>query len=402
MRNTQRIIEFIKKWENKLPNHEIIYDYKNFCKNLLYEDEEIVFKITNILKNNISLWAKQNSPVYFNHQGIIQKEDLLNKEQWYTELFAPQSKPMATNGSTTGFAFSYLRWDPFLYFIEGENHYDLILDEFNIQDNFNLLYFIPNDLQSNKFIEIRENSGNFMEHHGTKRKATTHIVNIQKSKKNEEEFFIYLFEYLKQNKIDVILTTGPNIYDFCNYIRKFKIKHKICNLLSNTNEFLLSSDVAFLTENKFVDNVCDHMRCWDGGASFFTCKEKNYHLMDNLSWCEEVDTKLISTDYFSFPSPFVNYWNGDYCKIDNKYQRCDCGRLYRDFEFLENRPFSLKGMCLKDIKDKIKEMDIQGITQARCSVDSIDIISNKELSEQEKLMIRNITNKFKFNFIKEG
>jgi hypothetical protein len=187
----------------------------------------------------------------------------------------------------------------------------------------------------------------------------------------------------------------------CNYIKKYKVKHKIANLLSNTNERFLPNDAYFLINNNYFDHVCDHMRCWDGGASFFTCKEKNYHLMDNLSWCEEVDTKLVSTDYFALSSPFIRYWNGDYCKIDNVYQRCDCGRLYRDFEFLENRPFSLKGMCLKDIKDSIKEMNIQGITQARCSVNSIDIISNKELLEEEKSMIRNITDRFTFNFLVE-
>lgn len=398
MRNSQRIIEFIKNWENKLPNFNILYDYKSFCKDLLYEEEEIIYKVTNLLKKNISLWAKQSSPVYLNHQGIIQKEDLLNKEKWYTDLFAPQSKPMATNGSTTGMAFSYLRWDPFLYFIEGENHYDLILDEFDVQDNFNILYFIPNDLKSNSSIEIRNNSPNFMEHHGTKRKAITHIVNIQKSKQNNEEFFKYLFQYLEKNKIDVILATGPNINDICKYIKKLNYNKKLCDLLSNTNEFLLKSDINFLIENNLVDNICNHMRCWDGGASFFTCKEKNYHLMDNLSWCEEMDTKLISTDYFSFPCPFVNYWNGDYCKIDKKYKRCDCGRLYREFEFLENRPFSLKGICLKEIQDKINNLNISEIKQIRCDSKKLKVISTKELSNYDKERVKKTTNKFNFEF----
>lgn len=397
MRNSQRIKSFLEKWKSDLPNFNILYDYKEFCKNLLYEDEELVIEVLNLLKNNISLWAKQNSKVYFNHQGIIQKENLLNKDMWYTELFTPQSKPMSTNGSTTGVHFNYLRWDTFLYFIEGENHYDLILDEFNIKNNFNILYFIPNNLNSDKFIEIRKNSPNFMEHHGIKRKAITHIVNIQKYKENEEEFFDYFFNYLNEYKLDVILATGPNINSICKYIKKNQYNQKICNLLSNTNEFLLSSDINFLL-NKFVNNICNHMRCWDGGASFFTCKEKNYHLMDNLSWCEEIERKLISTDYFSFPSPFVNYWNGDYCKIENKYQRCDCGRLYREFEFLENRPFSLKGICLKEIQEKIKKLNIKEINQVKCDSKKLKIISTKELSNYDKERIKQSTNKFEFEF----
>ena len=42
------------------------------------------------------------------------------------------------------------------------------------------------------------------------------------------------------------------------------------------------------------------MRCWDGGATFLTCKDNNYHVLDNLSYCYEKENKLISTDYFSF------------------------------------------------------------------------------------------------------
>jgi hypothetical protein len=131
------------------------------------------------------------------------------------------------------------------------------------------------------------------------------------------------------------------------------------------------------------------MRCWDGGATFFTCKHQNYHLLDNLCWCDEKNKKLISTDYFSFPSPFVDYWNGDLCRLKNEYQRCDCGRLYRDFEFLENRPFSIKGRNILEIKEKIKQYKIK---EVRCSMmlgeSFLEIVTSRELCEKSKKKIK--------------
>ena len=150
-----------------------------------------------------------------------------------------------------------------------------------------------------------------------------------------------------------------------------------------------------------ADHVCDHMRCWDGGATFFTCKYKNYHLLDNLSWCEEADGKLISTDYFSIPSPFVRYWNGDMCSISKSYKRCECGRLYREFEFLENRPFSMKGTCLQDLKCRIAKINSKCIKQVRCGLNTIDIISSEEIPEGQRGEISKITDIFEFRFIVE-
>lgn len=402
MRNTQAIIEFLNKWKNNLPNPNVLYDYKPLCRNLLYEDEEIIRKVINLLRKNVELWAYEKTKVYPEHRyEIIYKEKLLNNSDWHVADMLSESAQMATNGSTTGKPFSYLRWEPFLYFIEGENHYDLILDEFEIKPNFDILYFIPNNIQSEDFISLKLDSTNFMEHHGTKRKARTHMVNISKFNEKTEEFFKFLFEYLQKYKMDVILATGPNINSMCHYIRKLNFKQKVCNLLSNTNEFLLADDINFLFSENCVSNICDHMRCWDGGASFFTCKHKNYHIMDNLSWCEEVDEKLVSTDYFSFACPFINYWNGDYCKLDNNYSRCDCGRLYREFAFLENRPFSLKGMCLREIQDQIKSLNINKIKQVKCGVDKLRVFSYAALSNEEKQKINSVTNKFEFEFIVE-
>jgi hypothetical protein len=113
--------------------------------------------------------------------------------------------------------------------------------------------------------------------------------------------------------------------------------------------------------------------------------------MDNLSWCIEKNNKLISTDYFSLASPFVNYWNGDLCKIDNNYKRCDCGRLYRDFEFLENRPFLIKGRNIIRIKEELSRFN--SIKEVRCSKNYLELVSNEEIGLSNQKTIETIINK---------
>ena len=55
LRNTQAVKDFIYKWRHaQFPSKEILYDYKPICKNLLYEDEDIVLETKEILVNNIT------------------------------------------------------------------------------------------------------------------------------------------------------------------------------------------------------------------------------------------------------------------------------------------------------------------------------------------------------------
>ena len=164
----------------------------------------------------------------------------------------------------------------------------------------------------------------------------------------------------------------------------------------------MPSDAKFLfLDNGYFDDACDHMRCWDGGATFYTCKHRNYHLMDNLAWVEEVDGRMICTDYFNLASPFVRYWNGDYCKIGKEYRRCECGRLYREFEFMQSRPFSLKGVCMKEIKDGLKVLGIPGIKEVRCSQSHLDVVSVVPISQEDRLKIASLSDKFPFRFLTE-
>jgi len=405
MRNTQAVKDFLFKWTHEaLPSKQMLYDYKPICKNLLFEEEWLVVEVLRLLKMNITLWAKSNSPIYSTGKDIVSKQDLLDKSLWYVNGFENEIGYMATSGSTTGEPFQYLRWDPFLYFIEAENHYDMILEEFEISENPKILFFFNSPMfDPQQKVTVRSDSENFMDHHGKSRKAEVHYINFIEYTKNPTLYTSEIVSYMAKNPMDVIFAPGPAINSICSCVKKIPNrfgKYHFCKLLSNSNEFLMKKDADFLLDG-WIDNICDHMRSWDGGSTFFTCKHKRYHLLDNLSWSEDVDGMLVSTDYFSLPSPFVRYWNGDYCRISEGYSRCECGRLYRDFEFLENRPFSLKGVSLKELRKAINDLQIDGLKQVRCGLNTIDVVSSAPLPDHQRLAITNTSDKFVFRFISE-
>lgn len=407
MRHTQKIEQFIQKWKSHSePSAKILYDYKPICRDLLLHEEGLVQQTIDILRRNISTWADKHSEIYKTkkHLAFLGKVDLVDKSKWYVDCMRAESMPMKSSGSTTGEGFEYLRWEPFLYFIEGENHYDLVLDEYGIRDRPHIMYLFKSSFgEGSRYVNVTSESKNFMEHHGTRRTASVHYANTKFQKEKEEMFGRYLIRYLGTKNIDVIFAPGPQIKKLCSYARKENYKGKLCSLLSNSNEKLLQEDADFLLGNGLVSHICDHMRCWDGGASFFTCRDGNCHIMDNLSWCVEVDGKLVSTDYFSLTCPFVNYWNGDRCQMGDKYSRCSCGRLYRDFKFLENRPFAIKGHSINEYKRRLMEAGLTEIKQVNCGFDFIEVISNKELGEARASVVKDIfkSHKLKFKVVRD-
>jgi hypothetical protein len=372
---------------------------------LMFKDESYVRKATRALRANIEGWAKSRCPRYPVEKLFVSKEDLLDKEVWYVERTMHESMEVSTTGSTTGLPFKYMRWHPAFHKIEWDYHYNLVLDEFGVSDSPNILYFFSDHYKKDGSKPIACFGGRSdlaMNNHGSSRSPIIHYVNFAMYQKNNEEFFRYLFDYVQHNNIDVFFTSPPQISSMCNYIKKLGVKHRIGGLLSSTGDRILPADAHFLfIEHNYFDHICDHMRCWDGGATFYTCRHRNYHLMDNLSWVEEVEGKMVCTDYFNLASPFVRYWNGDYCRVSKEYNRCECGRLYREFEFLESRPFSLKGVCMSDIKKAIKALDISGIREVRCSSSHLDVVSVRELSDEEKAKISAVTCQFRMGFLVE-
>jgi len=403
MRNTQELTEFVEKWKGEcLPSKEMLHDYFPLCRWVMYQEEELVREVVSLLRSNIKSWASSNSPVYAQIEDeILTRERLMDGSRWHAPSVSNESARMSTSGSTTGYPFGYLRWDPSLYPIEADNHYDLVMDEFGMPRTPHILNMFNSKMyDSSLAVTVREDSQNFMDHHGLKRRAFVHYVNFKAMERDRQSYMRHIMGHLVRNRVDVIFAPGSTINALCDAVRKSKRRDRLCSLVSNTNERLLPSDREFLLDGR-AEWVCDHMRCWDGGASFFTCRHGTYHLMDNLSWAEESEGRLVCTDYFNLASPFVRYWNGDYCSISNSYTRCVCGRLFRPFEFMESRPFSLKGLCILDIRKKIESLSVLGIKRVLCGLNTIDVVSSEKISDENMRAIEAVAENFKFRFLVE-
>lgn len=398
----ERICKFLERWSNaSRPSSELLREYLSFCSRLPMADEKSFLEVTSLLRRNAEMWAHEYSEVYLKYKPFYCKEDLEDKRSWYVSRSEEDSVDTHTSGSSTGFHFMYRRMRSTFEEIEWDNHYDMVLDEFEIRSNPNVLYFFPNHFKKEGDRPFFLSSGPqpYLNSHGRSRNSIVHYANFDMYKSDPSGFFRALFDYVYKNDIDVFFSSGPQINSLCHHIRKFGFNGRLGRLLSQTNEMLMQDDAEFLfIENGYFDKICDHMRCWDGGASFFTCRFGNYHLMDNLSWCDELDGRLISTDYFNLASPFVRYWNGDMCRISEGLSRCECGRLFREFEFLENRPFSLGGVCLGELRRKMMGLGLGGIKQVRCYIDSINVVSSRELSMEEKNSISSLEPSFFFKF----
>lgn len=410
MRDISRIEDsvsaFLSKWRSpNRPSPEMARDYLDICGSILMCDEDILLEVTSILRRNMESWVLEHSPVYLRSRPYYCKEDLQDKSLWYVHAASEDSMDTHTSGSTTGFHFMYRRMKSTFERVEWDNHYDMVLDEFGIGPSPHLLYFFPNHFKKSGEDPVfcEPSPQPYLNSHGRSRRAVVHYANFELYKSDPNTFFSGLFGYLSENPIDVFFSSGPQISSMCHHIRRLGRSAKVGALLSQTNERMLQEDAEFLfVRNNYFDSICDHMRCWDGGASFFTCRAGNYHIMDNLSWCEEMDGRLVSTDYFNFSSPFVRYWNGDVCSLGSKFERCECGRLFREFEFVDNRSFSLSGVCLGNLKAKMEGLGIEGIRQVRCYVDSLNVISLRPLSDSEKSTISALEPRFRLSFLVEG
>jgi phenylacetate-coenzyme A ligase PaaK-like adenylate-forming protein len=383
---------------------------KHVCEDLMFLDKETIKSVVSKMKNNITEWARESSDVYsgFDSNRIFTRSDFNTLNKWHVDAFKNESVAFSTSGSTTGDPFSYIVWNKHLKFIEEKCQYGMILKEFGIHEKHNkvlVLVKLPYNPEFNDFSqEFTEESNlfkNAMQTHCSK-SSTRFFVNFQNYMENPDEWHEKLINLLKDNFFDVIVTTGPII----NRLRSYLEKHpnsigKFANLISQTGEFLIESDVEYLKSEGYIENWCDQMRCWDGGATFFTCKYGTYHLLDNLSHVEEKDGKMISTDYFSLQSPFLNYWNGDMCKIEEEYKICPCGRNYRPFKMIENRPFSIKGPGkITEIKKRIGLLPYKSeLSQVIFENLIVNIACKRKLSESEQSELQDILQGYKLNFI---
>lgn len=254
---------------------------------------------------------------------------------------------------TTGDPFEYPIWSDIYKTIEADNHYKLVATEYGLNDP-NILYMHRQEIVDNAELVTKYKSPNPILSHGFGTAATIHHAqanNLLVS--NQLEYYRQIIEYSIDNNIDIILASGGILASLAYAAYKLNCKDKICKLVSNTNSKVEYDRLEYLKRNGLIEHWCDHMRCWDGGATFFTCKHGIKHLLDGLSWCQSINNKLVSDDYFSIITPFYRYWNGDYADIDYDYQLCQCGRYYRRFELNRMRTRNLPGVEKSTIYDAI-------------------------------------------------
>lgn len=334
---------------------------------------------------NIVDYAEKNS-IYSKLSTLpfISKEHL---QEWETTHV--QSFQSATNGTSTGKRFTYPIWEDVYDKIEGELHYAMILREFELGDDITVVDFRL-EQGGNKLVSHQKNNS-IISCHGAPN-ATVYAFNRPLGFNDNAEYFNAALTAILDIKPDVILSSGHIIHLLVNSIRRNNITTKICKLLSNTCEMLHHADVEYLMSQNIIDNWCDHMRCWDGGMMFFTCRYNTYHLCDHLSYVYPTggirEDRLVSTDYFSFAAPFINYWNGDRGFVSDRYDRCRCGRLYRMFKLYKPRSFMVGNATSGQIIDKIHNTGIKGIHMVNTYGMHLIVHAYRELRAEEQAILK--------------
>ena len=72
--------------------------------------------------------------------------------------------------------------------------------------------------------------------------------------------------------------------------------------------------------------------------------------------------------------------------------------MYREFKFLENRPFAIKGNSINEYKKKLMETGLTEIKQVNCGNDFIEIVSNREIDPGKKDEVIEIFKSHKLRF----
>ena len=379
----------------------ILFYKDHICESLMYQDPKIIKLVTNKLIKNIESYAQNNTVIYKNMLPVFTRKELSNKEDWLSKsVDKNRIANQNTSGSTTGESFFFYNDRKHIDFVQRKSEFDTILKEYDLYNKplkILNLFKHPYNPKPESFFLKTVNYSNHPFHSYMAKESETIFVSWDGYVENSEDWHKKLLDLLSQIKVDIILGSGPVFNVLCRYIKKNNFKHFFATLLSHTSEFPIINDFKFLQSNGNISLYCDHMRCWDGGASFFTCKSGTYHLNDNFAWTiQGEDNKFISTDYFNMVAPFINYYNGDLCEIKENYELCSCGRYYRPFKMLQNRPFALKGTSkLTDIKQQISQLSFKNdLIQIQFENLSVIISSSRNLETVEKEILQNILKEY--------
>jgi hypothetical protein len=369
---------------------------------LQYQQEQIIRNTCNHLKKQLTTFARRNSPVYKNRKTVIGKEDLGDQANWYVQTY--RGAAAHTGGSTTGQRFHYLRWADAYNGLEGGAHYRAILTEFKIEKPAHILYLMldQTDARYHDSLVKTYRTNNILISHGQQQRATIHeIIKNRTYYMDYYRFYEDIISYTSNNDIDIILAPGHVIAALAWNVRRLGHTARLAGLLSNTGQKVRRHDLDTLRPT--IDNWCDHMRCWDGGVTFFTCRFNTYHLLDGVAWAEsDRHHRLLSYDFYSLASPFVNYWNGDYATIGTTYQRCRCGRLYREFEINRTRSVELNGVTNVRVRTQLAATGLTAaIKRAEATNNFLRVFTHRPLSSQERHDLRHVLPQFEINFVAE-
>lgn len=374
-------------FKNKTDHISFLKKYAGIANTLMYQSEGFIKEVVKYLSDEITIHS-QKSQIYHGKK-IITKKELLDKDKWYLPYNSFENE---TSGST-GKPFKYKIWHDIYDKIECESHYKTISEEFSINGPAKILYLQHDIIKPNSSELISTYvTQNPLISHGLRRQAEIHSVIINKTfYNNYYKYYEELIDYIINNNIDIIHTQSNTIASLAWNIKRLRRKEKLCRLLSNTGSKLNRTDTTWLQQNGNIEAWCDHMRCWDGGATFFTCTNNTYHLLDGLAWSYSEDYKLISTDYFSLPSPFVNYWNGDYADISDAYERCKCGRAFRRFEMGRARSKITQVSEVSEIQSTLTDNNLlDGLKRVEVIQKFIRIFTKYSLPHDQKQSIKNI------------
>lgn len=331
----------------------------------------------------------------------ITKDDLLDKSGWYIE--GSDSTENRTSGST-GSPFKYLIWNPAFLPIERDGHYEMILREFGIEkprvlhlvSGFVADHDIVTHGEANLKVSRDHQIKNYVQRihasHGDASAFRMHVDVDDQSFVHMKDFCEGLVSLIKENEINVVLASGTTFELLCTYFvtDESNIFPKVTQLLSNTGDVVNIETLQFLCEAGIAKDYCDHMRCWDGGITFFTCKKGTYHLSEELGYTFATkEKKLGSIDFFNYASPFVNYLNGDYGEIGAEWKQCGCGRWYRPFKFLNKRSRSLRtaGSGYYDYQEVNDMLRSQFKVRFMSFQDCLVTIEASDLSDEDKAKI---------------
>lgn len=357
-----------------------LLSYLPTASRLLYQPPDHIQATIQILINQITEHAALCSPYYnVSRSGfIISKSDLTGSDWWFEQY---QHARASTGGGATGNGFKYLRWNEIYDQIEGDLHYREILNEFGICNNPKIVVLFLDEYHPTWLLQ--KNDNHLIYRHGADDATVWYVRRDGLYSSDKTAFYQRLLDFMASNQIDILLGGGYAFLSLRYYAEKLHFKGKLAHLLSNTYERLPHADVLWLQNNGFIDVWCDHMRCWDGGATFITCRFGTYHLLDNVSYVISAGDKMVSTDYFSIASPFVKYWNGDYCRVINQYFKCECGRYYRPFRLIRPRSILTNNVINEEILAQINTVGIRCVKSLKIDGSNLELTTTRALSEAE-------------------